>query len=587
MDVPRTTTPSAVMEDVRPTPPEIRQHLQRILSSGEFANAGQLRRFLHYVVEEELAGRGGKIKAYSIAVTVLNRDDSFDPQVDPVVRIQAGRLRRALERYYLGSGQQDAIRIDIPKGTYVPRFAFRGAPAGGEATMAGADPRHARPLLRLRVLGPVAAALALTAILATLLTAWPSTDPTGTEDAPSGLRSASLLMLPLTATDDDRVFAEGFTAEILADLSRYTELFVFAPETSFRIGARSDVRELAKAYGTRYVLRGNLTRDGAIQIGLQLIEASSGRVVWADSFGMEQRATSIFAAQSEIAKEVVRQIAEPYGAIGTADFALMRGSPPNSIGAYECVLSAYDYRRRFDFTGYEQAKACLTRAVRESPTYADAWAMLALIYVDESRFSRTDEVPSSTMDLALEAAERAVALAPASAAARRALISVHFFRQDPDKGFAEGERALELNPNSAEVLFELGLRHVLSGDVARGLRLLENASAHNPAAPEAYQLGLALGLFRKGEFTRAVATLKRAPPRPNFLYWAIAAAILGRAGAVEDAEAAQAQLLKIYPDFAQLAFDEMHKRSIAPDLISALVEGWRMAGMEIAGRPKS
>ena len=586
MEADQITTDSAVMKDVRPTAPEVQQQLARILGSAEFGNATQLRRFLEYVVEEELAGRADKIKAYTIAVTVLGRDGGFDPQVDPVVRIQAGRLRRALERYYLGSGQQDPIHIHIPKGTYVPRFAVRGSAA---EPVADADSSRVSSVLGRRVLATpaTAAALVLLVMVAALLAIWPSMDPFATKDAPTGPRSPSLLMLPLSAVDRDRVLAEGFTAEILADLSRYKELFVFAPETSFRIGADSEVRPLAETYRTRYVLRGNLTKDGAIRIGLQLIEASSGQVVWADSISIEQTGSSVFAAQAEIAKAVVRQIAEPYGAIGTADFALTRGKPPSSMDAYECVLRAYDYRRRFDFTGYEDAKACLIRTVGENPTYADAWTMLALIYVDESRFSRMDEVPSSTMDLALEAAQRAIALAPASAGARRALISVHFFRQDPEKGFAEGERAFEMNPNSAEVLFELGLRHVMSGDVGRGLELLENASAHNPAAPEAYQLGLALGYFRKGEITRAQATLERTPPRPNFIYWAIAAAIFGKAGAAEGAKTARAQLLTIYPDFAQAAMDEMRRRSIAPDLVASLVEGWRMAGIPIVTDPNS
>jgi tetratricopeptide (TPR) repeat protein len=227
------------------------------------------------------------------------------------------------------------------------------------------------------------------------------------------------------------------------------------------------------------------------------------------------------------------------------------------------------------------------RAVRENPTYADAWTMLALIYVDQSRFSRMYDVPTSTMELAFDAAERAVQLAPASAAARGALISVHFFRQDPEKGFAEGERALELNPNSAEVLFELGLRHVMSGDLDRGLRLVEKASAHNPGAPDSYQLALALGSFRKGDFGQALQTLERVPERPNFVYWAIASAIFGKAGDTAKAEVARTELLKLYPDFPRSAIDEMRRRSIAPDLVASLVEGWRMAGIEIIRRPNS
>jgi tetratricopeptide (TPR) repeat protein len=227
------------------------------------------------------------------------------------------------------------------------------------------------------------------------------------------------------------------------------------------------------------------------------------------------------------------------------------------------------------------------RAVRENPTYSDAWTMLALIYVDQTRFSRMYDVPPSLMDLALEAAERAVQLAPASAAARGALISVHFFRQEPEKGFAVGERALELNPNSAEVLFELGLRHVMSGDLDRGLGLVEKASAHNPGAPDSYQLALALGRFRKGQFDAALQSLERTSARPNFVYWAIASAIFAKAGARAQAEDARAELLKLYPDFPRSAVDEMRRRSIAPDLVASLVDGWRLAGMEVVRRPNS
>ena len=80
------------------------------------------RAFLRFIVEETLAGRGDRIKAYTIATSVLGRDEAFDPQSDPIVRIEASRLRRSLERYYLIAGQDDPIRIDIPKGGYVPSF---------------------------------------------------------------------------------------------------------------------------------------------------------------------------------------------------------------------------------------------------------------------------------------------------------------------------------------------------------------------------------------------------------------------------------------------------------------------------------
>ena len=104
----------------------IQAQLERILASPDFNVPERARTFLKYIVTETLSGRADRIKAYSIAVEVFGRDTSFDPQSDPVVRIEAGRIRRALERYYLTSGSSDPIAIAIPKGSYVPVFSSRG-----------------------------------------------------------------------------------------------------------------------------------------------------------------------------------------------------------------------------------------------------------------------------------------------------------------------------------------------------------------------------------------------------------------------------------------------------------------------------
>jgi hypothetical protein len=104
---------------------EIRSEIKRIVESADFAMPERARKFLTYIVNETLAGRADRIKAYSIAIEVFGRSASFDAQSDPVVRIEAGRVRRALEHYYLTAGQDDPIIITIPKGGYVPNFTWR------------------------------------------------------------------------------------------------------------------------------------------------------------------------------------------------------------------------------------------------------------------------------------------------------------------------------------------------------------------------------------------------------------------------------------------------------------------------------
>ena len=105
----------------------VREQLARILASPAFEVSERLKDFLRFVIEETLAGRQEHLKAYTIATTVFRRSDDFDAAHDPIVRIEASKLRKALERYYLLEGVTDAIRIRIPKGTYVPSFEQRGS----------------------------------------------------------------------------------------------------------------------------------------------------------------------------------------------------------------------------------------------------------------------------------------------------------------------------------------------------------------------------------------------------------------------------------------------------------------------------
>jgi hypothetical protein len=105
-----------------PDPCEVRATLDHLLASPPFGKSVQLSNFLRFVVDETLAGRGGRIKAYTIATAALGRDEAFDPQADPIVRVEAARLRRALRTYYANGGADDAIVIELPTGTYAPVF---------------------------------------------------------------------------------------------------------------------------------------------------------------------------------------------------------------------------------------------------------------------------------------------------------------------------------------------------------------------------------------------------------------------------------------------------------------------------------
>ena len=120
----------------------IRDQLDRILKSGPFHQSRRPQRFLEYIVNETLAGRGERLKGYNIALAVFDRTETFDSNIDPIVRAQAGRLRDRLREYYETDGRDDPVRIELPKGTYTPHIEFRQA-ATSDASPDRPDRTHA------------------------------------------------------------------------------------------------------------------------------------------------------------------------------------------------------------------------------------------------------------------------------------------------------------------------------------------------------------------------------------------------------------------------------------------------------------
>src|ERR1700685_3255872 len=133
---------------------DVRAQLQRILASSPFLNARRASQFLRFVVDHTLAGENG-IKEYLLGIEVFERPQDYDPKDDPVVRIEAGRLRKKLAEFYAGPGVNDPILIELPKGGYSP--VFRERPAGGELEKVEVEPNpepEAQPLTESPAVAP-------------------------------------------------------------------------------------------------------------------------------------------------------------------------------------------------------------------------------------------------------------------------------------------------------------------------------------------------------------------------------------------------------------------------------------------------
>ncbi|WP_246659469.1 hypothetical protein [Ancylobacter moscoviensis] len=573
----------------------VRQALAHVLESEELRSSPQLSNILRFVVEATLDGRSEAIKGYTIAVEALGRDASFDPQADPIVRVEATRLRRALERYYAGAGAGDEIEIVVPRGSYVPQFLRRGAaasvpgaeqgpeadaaiadeppaaiPAGGPASPARRPPpvavaRHGAGW-RAAVLG--LAVLAVLVVLAGL--AIEGGDPVGWRALLSGaawqpIQRANRLGIPMIEVRDfdstggiplppselassaGAVSSGDFTAQAIEvrvrdALARFDLLDVLASPD-----ARPALRCSAEGTSPHSVFAlGGLVEnhdDGSISVLLRLSDLCDGTIVWSREFDSLRRGGDASASEVALVRDIMAAIAEPYGIIQSrARARVTAAGGPEAAGPYGCVLTAYSYWRSYVPAEHDAARACLEKAVAADSTFALGYALLAELYLDEVRAGANPQPGPPALARALTAAEQAVELAPTSAYARRVLMDVHFFRGERAATIAAGEAALELNPYDVDVLADFGGRLVALGEIARGEAMLAKAAQAAPGMPPWVDYHRVVAAYLKGDGPAAAAAADQLMGEgyaPGLLARALASHLVG-----ED-EAARADVRKL------------------------------------------
>src|SRR5262245_57611359 len=266
----------------------IRDELARILGSATFQPVDRLKRFLTFIAQEALAGRSDQLKEYVIGVQVFGKEASFDPRTDPIVRVQARRLRARLVRYYREQGQHDEIVVELPKGGYAPVFKRRDP---------GAAPRRS-----------IAAALANRNTIAVLPFA---------DHSPAG---------------DLEYFCRGLREEIVHALARSDRLRVLAWDRADLTGA-ADLRDADAKFDAAMIVTGSVRRSGdTVRVSMQVVDGASGCYLWSDSLNGD--INDAFAAQEEAARAVTARLRpEMLGGVGAA-----RGRPTENLAAHNLYL---------------------------------------------------------------------------------------------------------------------------------------------------------------------------------------------------------------------------------------------------------
>jgi adenylate cyclase len=522
----------------------VRQELGRILASPEFQRSAGLRAFLQFIVEQTLAGLAEEIKGYTVATQVLGRKADFDPDKDPVVRILAGKLRRALEKYYRSRGGQESIRIDVPKGNYVPIFLDRVKEKAEVEAIKGVTEN---PTLAL----------------------------------PSGPSVAVMPLLNLTGNSKQEFFTDGLAEELTSELARYQDLRVIAYQSTLRWkDQKIDPRDAGQDLGVRFLVGGSIRRAArTVKIDLHVVDTLKGLRIWGEQYRRDLKADSLIALQEEIAQKVAAKIGSEYGLIPRTLSRESRRKPPEALETYEAFLRFYHHVTILSPETFAESLSTLEQAVRRDPESGLAWSLLAFLYSQNYtlQFSPT----RSTLEQALASAQKGVLLEPENQIARAALAEMYFFRSERNLFLSEADIALSLNPNAPFYPSFLGWLLSLYGEWERGLAILAKGIELNPHYPGWFHVAPYFYLFLHEKFEEAYQeALAFQIPQ---LFWdpLLRAAVLGRLGRKEEGGQALTELLHLRPDFPTAGHFLISCFAKFPYLIDGLLEGLRLAGLKI------
>jgi adenylate cyclase len=526
--------------DNKPKPAAIRDQLDRILQNDDFRASDKQRKFLSFVVDETLEDRASQIKGYTIAVTVYGRTQSFDPQVDPIVRVEAGRLRRAMEHYYLTTGKNDPVRIKIPKGSYIPTFHTVQIPSSGAQTHT--PERESRALTT----GPSVAVMPL---------------------------------INLTSDKEQAYFTDGLTEELTAELARYQDFQVIASQSTMRFkGQNFNPKEVGRDLGVRFLLTGSVRKDlKTVKVAIRLLDTSTAEQIWGASYKRDQTPADLIGVQEEIAYRVIGTIADQYGFIKRRLSRESRKKAPADLKAYDAILRFYHYETKLTPEAFGKALAALEQAIEIDPEYGLAWAMLGHLHADNYALGFCQiEAP---LEKALTFAQKGVALAPDNQFVRDALSLVYFHRGDKEFFLQHVQQTIALNPNSPYIVGVAGWHMALYGEWDRGLNLLKKGIKLNPYHPSWFHLVPYMDYYRRGEYENAFAEALKFNYPELYLDPMMRAAALGHLGKKNEAKTAVGELLKLAPDFATRGRLLISRYVKVDELIDKIIAGLRKAGL--------
>jgi TolB-like protein/cytochrome c-type biogenesis protein CcmH/NrfG len=406
----------------------------------------------------------------------------------------------------------------------------------------------------------------------------------GATRADEGFWVAVLPFKSTAASAELKALADGLSEEVVTGLSRFSYLRVIARGSTAKYSSQSgDTRAIGKELGARYVMEGSIRHAGAkLRLAVQLVDAVSGAHLWAENYERMFSPESVFELQDDLVPRIVSTVADMNGALPRSMGAAVRSGDPEQLTPYEAVLRSFGYFERVTPEDLAAAQSGLEAAVRKAPAYGDAWAMLALLHVQD--YAQGFGVLPDALASGANAARRAVAAAPSNHLAHFSLAQALFFQKEFQSFRNAAERTVELNPMDGNSLALLAEFFTYSGDAERGLALADRAKQLNPNHPGWYWHVNFNDAYRRGDYRGALSLILKSNMTENWGRHTLMAAAYGQLGERESASKALQELRRLRPDVGKTIQREAVKWFDA-EHGAHLMEGLRKAGLEIPEDP--
>jgi adenylate cyclase len=514
--------------------------VEKICSSSELNTKQLLCRLLRYLVKEKLEGRGEKLKGYTIGVELCKRGDSFDTVQDPVVRIHAGRLRRMLKMYYLETGKQDPVRIEIPKGNYIPVFVANSYSVDKQGTVS--HEHKTQPFEPLIAIVP---------------------------------------FKNLSGDPEKDYFALGFSEELSVELSKYEDLTIInATHISILEHSEHDKMEYLRNLGVLFMVDGSVSiNNNQVRILVKLTEVANNRQIWAERYIRNTSITNLINIQENIAGEIASELASEYGIILQRLAAESNRIKPKVLDTYHAVLKYYYFEAHHTHEAAMEAMKALEEAISIDPGSGIANAMLASMYGTQYMLDLSNAKEAYEKMGML--AEKAIKLDPNNTTVRVILCYKCFVYNQKERFFREVDNCLSMQPKSCLRLGSIGFHLSLFGDWERGKSILDKVRKMKICFPKFFYGATMLYYYRLGEFETALEEANQYDMPTLFWGPMLQAAVLGQLKRIDEAKQNTDHLKQMRPDFEMNARYLISRYVKEENLVEQVIAGLRKAGLEI------